>query len=147
MVILLKTQNENNTIFAHGYWHLVGKYSMIHRLGITVRYFERMKFCFKHFSLGRGTIYLKNGFFVKKNIKLMLARWGPIMGLSANLIKFESVPLNQSLWSKGWVSIRKLMLRFITYLEIQRKVCIVRRQKVWQISILPLEVNWFSSIE
>ena len=53
---------------------------MIHRLGITVRYFERMKFCFKHFSLGRGTIYLKNGFFVKKNIKLMLARWGPHHG-------------------------------------------------------------------
>ena len=39
---------------------LVGKYSMIQRLGITVRYFERIKFCVKHFSLGRGTIYLKD---------------------------------------------------------------------------------------
>lgn len=49
--------------------------------------------------------------------------------------------------SKGWFSIRKFRLRFITYLEIQRKVCIVRRQKVWRILIQPLEVSWFSLIE
>ena len=40
---------------------------MIHRVGITVRYFDwkvgtglEGKFCLKHFFLGRGTIYLNS---------------------------------------------------------------------------------------